>query len=99
MRVTIQVQETRKPYNWKTVFPGRVLYADRQIILVRACGSHSSFQPNGEMRGVGYLRTHPHAKNVPERHGRWRIHPDSLKKLNTLPKTRPSTTRGNRPPL
>lgn len=80
MRVTIQYQETRKPHAWKDAFPGEVLYADSQIILVRACGSHSSFHANGQMRGVGYNPKHPHAKNIPARHGRWRIEPTEVPK-------------------
>jgi len=77
-KVMIQFQESRKPHTWKNGFQGKVLYADRQIILVRACGSHSTFFANGDMRGVGYKSTHPHAKDIPAKHGRWRIHPDSL---------------------
>jgi len=96
MRVTIQVQETRKPYDWKSVFPARVLFASRELIVVKGCGSHSFFYGTGQMRMAGYRPAHPHAKNVPDRHGSWRIHPDSVKriKLNTQSKSRPSTIRG-----
>lgn len=80
MRVTIQYQETRKPHAWKNAFVALVLYADREIILVRGCGSYSSFHANGDMRGVGYNPKHPHAKGIPARRRRWRIQPSGLPK-------------------
>lgn len=86
MRVTIQYRETRKPYNWKNAFPARVKYADRELTLVKGCGSHSSFYTNGEMRGLGYKPSHPHAKNLPKRPGRWRLHPASVAALKAAVK-------------
>lgn len=81
MRVTIQVQLARKPYAWQNVFPARVLFANRDLIVVKGCGSHSFFYGTGDMRMSSYNPQHPHAKSVPDRHGRWRIHPDSLKRI------------------
>lgn len=81
MKVTLQVRETRKPYNWTTVFSARVLYADRKIILVRGGGSNSLFDADGHMQKAGFHRHHPAAKNVPKRYGAWRIHPDSIQRM------------------
>lgn len=81
MRVTVQVEIPRKPYNWVNVFPGRVIYADRELIVIKACGSHSFFDGHGFMKMAGFNRNHPHAKNVPERHGRWRILPSSVARI------------------
>lgn len=88
MRVTVQYQETRKPYHWRNAFTARVLFADSQIILVRGCGSHSSFHSNGHFRSAGYNPNHPAAKNIPKRHGKWRLHPGSLTRLG-LGKSKP----------
>lgn len=79
--VTIQYQETRKPYRWVNAFRARVLFADRKTILVRGAGSESLFRGNGDMNMAGYHRDHPAAKKIPWRHGGWRIHPTSLARL------------------
>lgn len=81
MRVTLQVRDTRKPYNWTTVFSARVLFADRRIILVRGAGTNSLFDADGQFQLAGWNPKHPAAKRVPKNHGAWRIHPKSLKRL------------------
>jgi len=81
MRVTIQYQEVRNPHRWKNAFTARVLFADRQIVLVRGAGSHSTFDPNGPFKSAGWRREHPAAKSIPKRHGTWRLHPKSVDRL------------------
>lgn len=79
--VTVQYQETRKPYRWVSAFRARVLFADQKTILVRGAGTVSLFRGNGDMNFAGYNRKHPAAKRIPERLGRWRIHPKSVERL------------------
>lgn len=97
MSVTIQVQAwlprpqkkdptklTKKTFEqWVTVGRAPVLFHDSKVVLVRQFGSESLYHPSGEMDMGGFRRDHPAAKNIPEPHGRWRIHPDSVKALAT----------------
>lgn len=97
MKVTIQVQETRQPYGWLNTFPARVLFANKDLIVVKGCGTHSFYHGDGTVLMGSFNHEHPHAKLVPERYGKWRIHPASMKRLralNTPSKTRPAASRG-----
>lgn len=79
--VTIQYQETRKPYRWVSAFRAKVLYHDEKVILVRGAGTHSLFSGKGGMRAAGYNLNHPAAKNIPDRYRGWRVHPKSVARL------------------
>lgn len=84
MKVTIQVQASRKPYGWSNVFPGTVTFADRKLIVVQQCGATSFYHADGSGNLTGFRRNHPHAKNVPNRYGRFRVHPASVKRIQAL---------------
>lgn len=78
---------TKKMFlQWVSVGRAKVLYHDREIVLLRAFGSESLFQPSGHASLTSFNRKHPASKNIPEPHGRWRIHPDSVKTLKVARK-------------
>ncbi len=89
MKVTIQVQETQKPYRWVTVFSGRVKFADRTLVVVRQCGSTSFYNGDGSMQLAGFSRDHKDAARVPRLHGRWRISPESMVRVTAEVKKAP----------
>jgi hypothetical protein len=84
MRITIEYQETRKPYRWKKAFTARVLFADSKAIFTRGGGSHQHFHASGRWTCFGYLFTHPEVKKnmgVPPHWRDVRISPQSLKRI------------------
>jgi len=73
---------TKKRFpTWVSVGRAKLLYHDSKIVLVRQFGSESLYHPSVQMDFGGFHRNHPQAKNIPEGHGRWRLHPDSVKAL------------------
>jgi hypothetical protein len=99
MRITIEYQETRKPYRWKKAFTARVLFADRKAIFTRGGGSHQRFWPSsGKATSWGWDPKHPEVqRNMGDglggtiRTGWWRIHPASMHRLREhyrLPRSR-----------
>lgn len=89
MKITIQVQATRKPYGWSNLFTGTVTFANRKLIVVQQCGATSFYTHNGSGIMTGFRRDHPHAKNIPKNYGRFRIHPASLDRIHALTKLSP----------
>jgi hypothetical protein len=81
MQITVQYQEPRKPHRWIDAFTARVLYADRKIVLVRGCGSHSTFRTDGTMKHVGWHPDRAEASHIPTRTGTWRLRPHSVARL------------------
>lgn len=85
MRVTIQYAEKRRPYKHKTAFTGRVLYADRNRILLISGGVHNLFHTSdGRSDGIGWKFDHPEAKRLPRRPGPFFLHPKSLAAIKAI---------------
>jgi hypothetical protein len=59
---------------------GRVLYHDRDLILVRAFGSTSTFYPHGQARSGSHKTTHPKHELL-ESAFWWQLTPASVEKL------------------
>lgn len=73
---------TKKRFpTWVSVGRAKLLYHDDKIVLVRQFGSESLYSPRGDMELAGFNRNHPQAKNIPQDHGGWRLHPDSVRAL------------------
>ena len=85
LMVTVQYQERRKPYPWKTAFRAKVLYADNQVILVRGAGGHSLFRGNGiGSHGISWKTNSAFGKKVeahPRQFGWFRISPAGMEKI------------------
>jgi hypothetical protein len=67
---------------WVDVGRWPVLYADRRAIVVRQFGVIAIYEPTtGCPSLAGYDRDHSKSKLLPEKHGWFRLQPESLAKL------------------
>jgi hypothetical protein len=70
---------TAKRYRtWVALGRWPVLFRNREVILVKQFGSICLYGPDGEMDLAGFNAKHPKAHLVPERHGFWRLAPESV---------------------
>lgn len=69
---------------WFNVGRWPVLYADREVVIVKQFGSVSVYsRQSGDYSSAGFMAEHPAANRIPERHGRWRLEESSLKKVKS----------------